>query len=321
MDRLTREDFAPFTPREADREPAPPPSASFTRGALGSLRRNPVAVLSCSVLLFLVLGAVIFPLLTPFDYAAQNVAFNNQPFFSRDPVSGAMHLFGTDHLGRDIFARVWYGARVSLLVAGVVALIDGVVGVVYGSVAGYLGGGADTVMMRMVEVISGVPYLVVVLLLMAVLPQGIGTLIAAYTLVGWTGMARLVRGQVAALAEREFLIAARISGAGLGRILLRHLIPNTMGVIVVNLTLDIPSILFTEAFLSMLGMGVPPPYPSLGTMVNDGAAVFQVYPARLLVPALLICLTMLAFNLLGDQLQDAFNPKLGGAGRGGRIKH
>lgn len=288
----------------------PPPSPSFARETVALLRKNKVAMLSLSVLLLLVLGAVIIPMVWPVDFAAQRVAFANKPFFSRDPVSGLFHVFGTDYLGRDIFVRIWYGARVSLLVAGVVAVIDCVVGVIYGSISGYLGGAVDTVMMRLVEIIKAVPYLVVVLLLMAMLPQGVGTLIVAYTLVGWTGMARLVRGQTASLAGSDFIVAAKIMGAGPKRLMLRHLVPNMMGVIIVNLTLDIPGIIFTEAFLSMLGLGVPPPVPSLGTMVNEGAAVFQTYPARLAVPALFICLVMLAFNLLGDQLQDTLNPKL-----------
>lgn len=274
------------------------------------LLHNKTAVVSVGILLFLIVGAIVFPMICPYDYASQNIAFVNKPFFSEDPVSGAMHIFGTDHLGRDVFARIWYGARISLLVAGAAAAIDGFVGVLYGSIAGLLGGAVDNVMMRVIEVISGIPYLIIVLLLMAVLPQGIGTLILAYTLVGWTSMARLVRGQVQSLNNQEFMVAAKIMGAGMGRMIFKHLIPNIWGVIIVNITLDIPGIIFTEAFLSMLGMGIPAPYPSLGVMANEGVTVFQIYPIRLLVPALLICIIMLAFNLLGDKLQDALNPKL-----------
>lgn len=286
------------------------PSMSVGKEVVWVLLHDKAVVIFVGILLLLIVGAVVIPFISPFDFATQNVAFANKSFFSKDPVNGFIHIFGTDHMGRDIFARIWYGARVSFAVAGAAAVIDGVVGILYGSIAGYLGGMADNVMMRFLEVISGIPYLVIVLLLMAVLPQGVGTLILAYTLVGWTGMARLIRGQVLSLREREFMVAARIMGAGMGRMIFRHLIPNTMGVIIVNMTLDIPGIIFTEAFLSMLGMGVPAPYPSLGVMANEGAAVFQIYPERLLIPALFICLSMLAFNLFGDHLQDALNPKL-----------
>lgn len=285
-------------------------SVTFGQELMQMLIHNWAAMFSLVILVAVFAGALFVPIFCPFDFAAQNVAFSNQPVFSRDPSSGMIHLFGTDHLGRDVFVRIWYGARMSLLVAFVVAAVDCFIGVAYGSISGFAGGALDTVMMRAVEVINGIPYLVVVMLLMAVLPQGIGTLIMAYTLVGWTGMARLVRGQAASMAKKEFVIAARIMGASTGRMIVRHLVPNMLGIIIVNMTLDIPGVIFTEAFLSMLGMGVPPPYPSLGTMVNEGAAVFQIYPARLAIPGIFICLVMLAFNLLGDQLQDALNPKL-----------
>lgn len=296
-------------------------SVSSGRETLRLLMHNKTAVVSATILFLLFAGAVLVPLLSPFDFSGQNVAFANKPFFSIAPDGKGMHIFGTDQLGRDIFVRLWYGARISLMVAVAAAVIDTVVGVLYGSISGYLGGAVDNVMMRALEVISGIPYLVIVLLLMAVLPQGIWTLIFAYTLVGWTGMARLVRGQVQSLCSKEFMIAAKIMGAGMGRMIFRHLIPNMFGVIIVNITLDIPSVIFTEAFLSMLGMGVPAPYPSLGVMANEGAAVFQTYPARLLVPAVLICLTMLAFNLLGDRLQDLLNPKTRRTVNGKRTKH
>ncbi|WP_227862967.1 ABC transporter permease [Clostridioides sp. ES-S-0049-02] len=286
------------------------PSMSFARETISILRHNKIAVVSFIMILILMIGSVFFPIFCNFDFSSQNVAYANNSFFSKDISSGFTHIFGTDNLGRDIFVRIWYGTRVSLLVAGVVAIIDCIVGVVYGSISGYIGGMVDNVMMRTLEIISGIPYLVVVLLLMAVLPQGIGTLIIAYTLVGWTSMARLVRGQVVSLMGREFIIAAKIMGASMGRIIFFHLIPNMLGIIIVHMTLSIPGIIFTEAFLSMLGMGVPPPYPSLGIMANEGVAVFQTYPARLVVPGLFICLIMLSFNLLGDQLQDALNPRL-----------
>lgn len=320
---LTPQDFEAITPEEisALRTPENARETSYGRETFRLLLRNKTAALSIGILLFLILGALVIPLISPFDYATQNVAFSNKPFFSVSPDTGAMHLFGTDHLGRDIFVRIWYGTRISLLVAAAATLIDTVVGVLYGSISGYLGGAADNVMMRILEVIGGIPYLIVVLLLMAVLPQGIGTLILAYSLVGWTGMARLIRGQVRSLCTREYMIAAKIMGASMGRIVVRHLIPNMLGVILVNMTLDIPSIIFTEAFLSMLGMGVPSPYPSLGVLVNEGVSTLQTYPAKLVVPALFLCVTLLALNLLGDKLQDLLQPKTRRAMHGTRTQH
>ena len=184
------------------------------------------------------------------------------------------------------------------------------VGVVYGGISGYFGGAVDNVMMRILEIISGIPYLIIVMLLMIVMDRGLGSIIIAYSITGWTGMARLVRGQVMALKEQEFLIAAEAMGAKPRRIIARHLVPNILSVIIVNVTLDIPNIIFTEAFLSMLGLGIAPPNSSWGILANDGIAVFQQYPFELVVPALFICVTMLSFNLLGDQLRDAFDPKL-----------
>lgn len=299
----------------------PPAAPGYWKGAARRLSRDPAAVL-CAILLLLVsLGAVVVPFFCPFDYAAQNVAFANQPFMSRDPNNGLVHLLGTDYLGRDVFTRVWYGARISLSVAVAATLIDCVIGVVYGGLSGYFGGRVDNIMMRVLEVISGIPYMIIVLLLTAVLPHGVFTLIVAYSLVGWTSLARLVRGQALGLRSRDFMVAARIMGAGSWRTIRRHLLPNLLGVIVVHVTLDVPNVIFTEAFLSLLGLGVPPPFPSWGSMVNDGISVFQTQPAQLAVPALFICITMLAFNLLGDRLQDALDPKqrrLVGFGRSAR---
>lgn len=308
--RFSPEDFAPVHYDNAAGERLSRPSLSFGRSVWLQLRRDPVVLVCLVILALIALGAVCFPMFSPFGYAEQNITFSNKPFFSPDPLTGAIHWFGTDHLGRDLFTRAWYGARVSLTVAFSVAFIDCAVGIVYGGLSGYLGGRADQLMMRLLEVISGIPYLIVVLLLMAVFPRGLLTLIIAYSLVGWTSMARLVRGQVVSLKEQEFMVAGRIMGGGAGRMIFRHLVPNMMGLIIVNLTMDIPNVIFTEAFLSLLGMGIAPPYPSWGVMANEGMAAFRSYPGQLAVPALLICLTMLAFNLLGDRLQDALDPKL-----------
>lgn len=286
------------------------PSVSFMKDAWNRIRKSRVAVICMIILGMIILGAIFCPMLTPFSYSEQNVAFQNKPIMSPDSVTGQMHIFGTDALGRDVFSRVWYGARVSLTVAIAVALIDCLVGVIYGGISGYFGGAVDNVMMRIVEIISGIPYLIIVILLMTVMERGLGTIIVAYSLTGWTGMARLVRGQVVGLKEQEFVIAAKSMGASPARIIGKHLVPNVLSVIIVNITLDIPNVIFTEAFLSMLGLGIAPPKSSWGIMANDAIKVFQMFPTQLVIVALFICVTMLSFNLLGDQLRDAFDPKL-----------
>ncbi len=320
---LTAQDFEPVVRTEKIKDHASAPAVGYWTQAFRRLRRDPAAVV-CFVLVVLVtLGAIFIPFFCPFDYATQNVAFSNKPFFSVDPNNGMVHIFGTDYLGRDVFTRIWYGARVSLTVAIAAALIDCVIGVVYGGLSGYLGGRVDNVMMRFLEIVSGIPYMIVVLLLMAVLPRGVESLIIAYSLVGWTSLARLVRGQAYSLRQREFMVAARMMGAGTLRALSRHLLPNVLGVVVVHVTLDIPSIIFTEAFLSLLGLGVAPPYPSWGVMASEGIQYFQTQPLQLIVPSLFICITMLAFNLFGDRLQDALDPKqrrFAGFGRRARNK-
>lgn len=286
------------------------PSVSFWKDAFRRLMRSKVAVFCFAILTVMILGAIFLPMISPFDFSAQNVAFSNMDPGWIDDVTGQMHIFGTDALGRDIWVRIWTGARVSLTVAFAVTLIDCLIGIIYGGISGYFSGAIDNVMMRIVEIISGIPYLIIVMLLLIVLPRGITTIIIAYSLTGWTGMARLVRGQVLSLREQEFLIAAQSMGAKPSRIIARHLMPNLLSLIVVNVTLDIPNVIFTEAFLSLLGLGIAPPQSSWGTMANDGITVFQMYPMELIIPAVFISLTMLAFNLLGDQMRDALDPKL-----------
>lgn len=273
------------------------------------LRAGFLAKLCFVLLLLIVLGAIFLPMLSAFDYAAQNVAYANLAPLSTDPVSGHIHILGTDGLGRDLFVRLWYGARISLIIALAVVAIDCMIGALYGGVSGYLGGMVDQIMMRVVEIISGIPYLIIVLLLTAVLPKGLITIIIAYSITGWTGMARIVRGQVLSLCNREFILAEKAMGIRPSRIIMRHLLPNTASVIIVSVTLDIPNVIFTEAFLSLIGLGIEPPLPSLGILCSQGIQVFQSYPEQLLYPTLLIVLISLSFNFLGDRLQDMINPQ------------
>ncbi len=286
------------------------PSTSFFKDAMNRLFRNPVAVLCMVILSIIILMSIIVPFVSPYGMEDIFITSANAGLGHVDPVNGNVAIFGTDTLGRDLFVRVWEGGRTSLTIAFAAVGINIVVGLVYGGISGYFGGWVDNVMMRIVEIISGIPYLLIVILLSMVLPKGMISLIIAYAVVGWTGMARLVRGQIVSLKEQEFVIAAKTMGASSPRIIAKHLIPNTFSVVIVSMTLSIPSAIFTEAFLSFLGMGVPIPQASWGTLANDGIQVFQQYPHQLLVPALLISLTMLAFNLLGDALRDALDPKL-----------
>jgi oligopeptide transport system permease protein len=222
----------------------------------------------------------------------------------------AKHWFGTDELGRDVFARTWYGARISLFIGLAAALIDLFIGVLWGGIAGFRGGKTDEVMMRIADILWAVPYLLLVILLMVILGQGLGTMILAMTITGWINMARIVRGQVLQLKNQEYVLAAQTLGASTSRIMFKHLIPNAMGPILVTLTLTIPSAIFTEAFLSYLGLGVPQPLASWGTMASEGVQALQYYPWRLFFPATFICLTIFAFNVVGDGLRDALDPRL-----------
>jgi oligopeptide transport system permease protein len=218
--------------------------------------------------------------------------------------------FGTDRLGRDVWTRVWDGTRVSLLIAFAAALIDLVIGVAYGGIAAYYGGRVDNYMMRFLEVVIGIPNLVVVILMILILDPGILAIIIALTITGWTSMARIVRGEVLKLKGQEFVLAARTLGAPNRKIILKHLIPNVMGLIIVNTMFSIPSAIFFEAFLSFIGLGLPSPAASLGTLINDGFKTLLTTPSLLVFPAVLISVLMIVFNLLGDGLRDAFDPKM-----------
>ena len=220
------------------------------------------------------------------------------------------HIFGLDDLGRDIFARIWMGGRVSLAIGVVGALVSLVVGTLYGGISGFCGGIVDDIMMRILEILVGIPYMVVVIIVSVFLGKGMTSLMIALCLTSWTGLARLVRGEIIELKESEYVMAARALGTPSFKIITKHLIPNTLSVIIINTTFAIPSFIFSEAFLSFLGMGIQPPLTSWGAMAALGQQQMTYYPHELIFPALAISITMLAFNLLGDGLRDAFDPKL-----------
>jgi len=267
------------------------------------LKSNRIAMVGFCALVVLIFMAIVGPFLTPYTYYETHLHLKNEP-------PSAKFWFGTDELGRDLFTRVWWGARISLLVGIAASLIDLVIGVFYGSLAASFGGRIEELMMRIADILYSIPYLLVVILLMVVIGSGIGTIILALTITGWISMARIVRGQILQLKELDFIKAAQSLGASRLRILWRHLIPNAIGSIIITVTLTIPTAIFAEAFLSFLGLGVQAPIASWGTMANDGLPALRYYPWRLFFPAGFISITMLSFNLLGDGLRDAFDPRL-----------
>lgn len=279
------------------------PTLSYWQGAWRLFRQNPIALGGLILLTLLVLFALFGPLLTPYTYYETHLALKNQP-------PSSQFWFGTDELGRDLFARTVCGARISLFIGIVAALIDLVIGVLWGGVAALFGGKVDNFMMRIADILYAIPYMLMVIMLMVVLGSGLFPIIVALTITGWIGMSRIVRGQLLQLKQLDYIEAARALGAGRIRILFKHLIPNAMGPIIVTMTLTIPTAIFTEAFLSFLGLGVQAPIASWGTMASDGLPAMRYYPWRLFFPAFFISVTMLGFNLVGDGLRDAFDPKL-----------
>ena len=279
------------------------PSLSYWSDAWRRFKENKVAVISSAILLVIVLMALIQPMFSRY-------AYDEIDMFAINQAPTPAHVFGTDDLGRDIFTRCWMGARVSLLIAVVVALLNGTIGLLYGGIAGYFGGAADNIMMRFCELIASIPQMLWVVLLILIMKPGVFPIIIAIAVTGWIGMARLFRGQVFSLKESEFVLASRTMGAGSLWIILKHLLPNAMSPIIISMANVIPSAIFSEAFLSYIGLGVPLPLASWGVLASDGANKLLTFPYQLLFPALLICITMLCFNLMGDGLRDALDPRM-----------
>ncbi len=301
--KLTKEMFQPIEKDLTKAEEISRPSLSFWKDAWRRLKANKLAMVGLYILILLGFMAALGPVINGYSYYDTNLKLKNL-------APSSEFWFGTDDLGRDMFTRVWYGARISLFIGITAAIIDLIIGIIWGGVAAFNGGKVDEVMMRIADILYGLPYLLVVIMLMVVMEQGLFTMIVAMTITGWIGMARIVRGQILQLKEQEYVLAARSLGASASRILFKHLIPNSMGPIIVTMTLTVPSAIFTEAFLSFLGLGVQAPMASWGTMASDGLGALRYYPWRLFFPAIFISITMLAFNVLGDGLRDALDPRL-----------
>lgn len=285
------------------------PSVPLWRDMVRKLLKNKLSVLGLALLLLIILLAVIGPSLLPHSPSAQSLTRTNLP-------PSAEHWFGTDDLGRDVWARTWAGARISLTIGFAAAAIDLVAGILVGGVSGYmagrgrLGDRVDGILMRIVEILYSIPYLLVIILLLVIMKPGIVTMIIALSITGWVGMARVVRGQILQLKQQEYVLAAQKLGTSHARIIFKHLLLNAAGIIIVNLTFTIPAAIFSESFLSFLGLGVQAPAASWGTMANDSLGVIlsgQWW--RLFFPGLMISLTMFAFNAFGDGLQDVLDPR------------
>ena len=279
------------------------PVVTYWSDAWRRFRANKAAMVAFVILVLLTVMVIIGPIISGYSFKEKVGDPNLFP--------SSKFWFGTDEIGRDLFTRLWKGGRISIFIGIVGALISTVIGSVYGAVSAYAGGKVDLVMMRIVEILSSIPYLLLVIVLRLVLKSnGLGTLILAMTITGWCGLARLVRGQILSLKRKDFIMAADVLGVSRREIVVRHLIPNTINVILVSISFDIPGYIFGEAFLSYLGLGVQAPNTSWGAMAASAQQVFQFYPYQLIFPALLIGLTMLAFTLLGDGLRDALDPNL-----------
>lgn len=302
MIQLDRTDFEPTKYKQSDAEKIVGESTSYWKDAWRRFKKNKLAILGIVVILLLGIMAIFGAKISGHNY------FDND-LMNANKAPSAEHWFGTDNLGRDLFARTWEGAKISLFIGLTATFIDLIIGVIWGSVSGYIGGRVDEFLMRIADILSAVPYLLVVILLMVIMPQGLWTLIIAMTITGWINMARIVRGEVLRLKTEEYVLAARSLGSSSVRIMRKHLIPNMVGPILVTLTLTVPTAIFTEAFLSFLGLGVPAPLASWGTMTADALPALRYHPYQLFFPAFFISLTMLAFNVVGDGLRDALDPK------------
>ena len=338
------EDFLPATDAEKEYMVQMRPSTTFFKDGMKRLLRNKVATVSMFIIIFITLAAIVIPFFWPYSYDTMlgvrpgkpvDASYNNlAPFEYGKTEQERMaagekifpHVFGTDAAGRDYFIRVVYGTRISLTVGFFASIIVLIIGMTIGSIAGYCGGKVDLIIMRIVDIIYSLPDMLMVILLAAVLKVSLGSVIegtalakigsniislfVVFALLYWVSMARLIRGQILSLREQEYVLAARATGAGGKWIITKPLLPNCISVVIISTALQIPSAIFTESYLSFLGLGVNAPMPSLGSLASDALNGISAYPYRLVIPAVVISLIVLSLNLFGDGLRDAFDPKL-----------
>lgn len=335
LSKFTQVDFTKATEEEKRQQDVMGESTTFFKDGMRRLRKNPLAMGSIVILVLIILVIFIAPMVVPYGYAQIVKGAGNLGAFEYSAKEQAAmeagekvfpHIFGTDSLGRDYFIRVVFGARVSLGVGVFASLLVLIIGMLYGSISGYLGGRVDMIMMRLVDIIYSLPDMLLIILLSVVLNETLGNLIKGtvfaalgvnmialfivFGLLYWVSMARLIRGQILTIKQNEYVLAAQCIGTSTPRIIRRHILPNCLSVIIITTALQIPSAIFTESYLSFIGLGVSAPMPSLGSLANEARSGLQSYPSKLLFPALTICLIVLALNLLGDGLRDAFDPKL-----------
>ncbi|MET3696880.1 oligopeptide transport system permease protein [Bacillus oleivorans] len=289
--------------RKRNNEAIVRPRKTYWQDAWSRFRKDPLAMIGLCVVIIITLAAIIGPMLSPYTYDGQNLGNGNQG-------PSAEHWFGTDKFGRDIFTRTLYGARISLTIGFVAAAINMVIGVIYGGISGYFGGRVDMIMMRVVDMLIAIPDLLYIILMMMFLGNSLQSIIIALCITSWIGTARIVRSQVITLKHQEYALAARCIGESKSRILFRHLLPNSIGPIIVTVTFLVPSAIFSEAFLSFLGIGIQVPIASWGTLVNDAIPTIFTEPYQMLFPALAISVTMFSLNFIGDGLRDALDPRL-----------
>ena len=311
---------------------------SFWKDALGRFVKNRGAVFGLVMIVLIVVMAFAGPTLSGYDYRTQDMSQRNLPphiagwesapifsgvytqyvngeairsnVYTQKGIEDVTHIFGTDALGRDQFARTWTGTRVSLYVALVAILIDTFVGMSFGLVSGYYGGKLDFFLQRIVEILSTIPTTVIVTLLIVVMKPGLTSITVALMITEWIGMSRVTRAQTLRLKEREFVLASRTLGESTFSIIFREILPNIFGQIIVMCMMTIPNAIFTEAFLAFIGLGIPAPLASLGSLISDGFKSMTMYPFLVLFPVTVLALLMLSFNLMADGLRDAFDPKM-----------
>lgn len=294
--------FDPLDPSEKNEEYIAIESKSFGRDVWERFCSNKRALVGLILLSVILAAALIGPLVSPYPYDGMDTSVSNNG-------SSWLHWMGTDQMGRDLLTRVLYGARISLMIGFVATAVNVVIGIVYGGISGYVGGRLDMILMRIMDIIYSVPAMIYMILIMLILGSNVYSVMIGICVNGWVNMARIVRGQVIALKEREFAVAAFVLGASRRRILFRHLMINTLGPIIVTATLMVPQAIFNEAFLSFIGIGISAPQASLGTLAQDAKMLLARYPMQMVYPVVVICIVIFALNFIGEGLEEALNPK------------